>query len=68
MPAGMIDKGETTDDAARRELREETGFTAMLAPSAAETKGSATSTMLLPTSLCWPDPWKSSENYYVRHY
>ena len=51
----QIDDGETAEQAARRELLEETGFTA-----AEDSAGG-----LIPTTLCWPDPWKSRENYYA---
>ena len=61
MPARMIDAGETPDQAARRELLEETGFTA----AAASTSNGDGAGVLIPTTLCWPDPWKSRENHYA---
>jgi 8-oxo-dGTP pyrophosphatase MutT (NUDIX family) len=62
----MIDAGETADAAARRELLEETGFTAAAAGAgASEHDRAAGVEQLLPTSICWPDPWKSKENYFA---
>jgi ADP-ribose pyrophosphatase len=62
MPAGMVDEGETVEAAARRELLEETGFTAT-ADSTEDSSSSSSSRAPIPTTLAWPDPWKSRENY-----
>eukprot|EP00929_Paragymnodinium_shiwhaense_P084492 TRINITY_DN45180_c0_g1_i2.p1 TRINITY_DN45180_c0_g1~~TRINITY_DN45180_c0_g1_i2.p1 ORF type:complete len:337 (-),score=34.16 TRINITY_DN45180_c0_g1_i2:133-993(-) len=49
LPAGLVDEGETALEAAVRELKEETGFTA--------TKE------LGVYGPCYPDPWKGTESY-----
>jgi 8-oxo-dGTP pyrophosphatase MutT (NUDIX family) len=72
MPAGMIDPGETVEAAARRELLEETGFTARVDQGAKESDSGGSrgapiggERTRIPNLLAWPDPWKSRENYHT---
>jgi ADP-ribose pyrophosphatase len=73
MPAGMIDPGESVEEAARRELMEETGFSARVDEETSkqrecgDSSGAPSSDQRtnIPNLLAWPDPWKSRENYHT---